>query len=102
MCIASVVVVVVYRMLGTGWVAKVTLEGRSVTVLLTNNHVLGNLEIARSPDTEYQFAYVYSNSEKNPVVIYGDKLVPDNPKGFRTCHQQDQVSVLDVAWHDMK
>ena len=86
-------------MLGTGWVASLTLEGRSVTVLLTNNHVLGNLEVARSADTEYQFAYLYKESEKNPAVIYGDKLIPDNPRGFHTCRQQDEVSALDIKLH---
>jgi len=92
-----VVVVVVYSTLGTGWVASLTLEGRGMTVLLTNNHVLGNLEIARSPDTEYQFAYLYKDSEKNPAVIYGNELIPDNPRGFHTCRQQDEVSVLDIS-----
>jgi len=81
-----------YSMLGTGWVAKLTLKDRTVTVLLTNHHVLGNLEIARSADTEYQFAYLYPDSERNPAVIYGNELIPDNKDGFHTCHISDEVS----------
>lgn len=81
-----------YSMLGTGWVAKLTLKDRTVTVLLTNHHVLGNLEIARSADTEYQFAYLYPDSERNPAVIYGNELIPDNKDGFHTCHAIDEVS----------
>ena len=93
----EMVVVVLYRMMGTGWVASLTLEGRKVTVLLTNNHVLGKLETACSADTEYQFAYLYKNSEMNPAVIYGDKLIPNNPKDFYTCGQQDRVSVWELC-----
>ena len=90
-------VIIAYRTLGTGWVASLTLEGRKVTVLLTNNHVLGNLAIACSADTEYQFAYFYKDSEKNPAVIYGDKLIPNNPSIFHTCQQQNRVSVLNIG-----
>lgn len=63
-----------------------------MTVLLTNNHMLWNLEIARSADTEYQFAYLDLDSERNPAVIYGNELIPDNRDGFYTCHQKDEVS----------
>jgi len=85
-------------MWGTGWVASLTLKGRKVTVLLTNNHVLGKLEYACSEDTEYQFAYLYKDNEMmNPAVIYGDKLIPNNATGFHTCHQQDGVRVLYIV-----
>jgi len=60
----------------TGWVAILTLKGRRVTVLLTT---LGKLVIACSVDTEYQFAYLYKDSEMNPAVTHGDKQIPNNP-----------------------
>ena len=84
-------------MLGTGWVASLTLEGRRVTVLLTSNVMLDSLEIARSANTEYQFAYLYKESEKNPPVIYGDKFIPDYPRGFHTMHSRHNVSMLDIS-----
>jgi len=66
-------------------------------VLLTNNHVFGKLEDACSEDTEYQFAYLYKDNEMmNPAVIYGNKLIPNNPTGFHTCHQKVEVSVLYI------
>ena len=67
-----------------------------VTVLVTNHHVIHNLNEAM--DATYQFSYIRSDSVDTPDPIKGVDLIPANPEGFSTCMEIDRVSVSSVEW----
>ena len=79
-------------MLGTGFIANFTMTKTSkpITVLLTNHHVIHNLNEAL--EATYQFSYLRSNSDDTPHPIRGVDLIPRNNHGFYTCKECDGVS----------
>ena len=61
-----------------------------VTVLVTNHHVIHNLNEAL--EATYQFSYMRSDSISTPDPISGKDLIPHNGQGFYTCMESDRVS----------
>lgn len=61
-----------------------------VTVLVTNHHVIHNLNEAL--DATYHFSYIRSDSVDTPDPIDGKDLIPANPEGLTTCMETDRVS----------
>ena len=80
--------------LGSGFIASLTMPNGLVTVLVTNHHVIHNLNEAM--DATYQFSYIRSDSVDTPDPIKGADLIPANPEGFSTCMETDRVSVSRV------
>ena len=76
-------------MFGTGFIANLTMPKSStpVTVLVTNHHVIHNLDEAL--EATYQFSYLRSNNTDTPDPIQGKYLVSQNRHGFYTCEDTD-------------
>ena len=122
-CIASVLIlylvtniISIYsakgKMYGTGFIAKFTMPNSStpVTVLVTNHHVIHNLNEAL--EATYQFSYMRSDSTDTPPPIEGKKLILENHHGFYTykeqhvsshsystimCHRYDLIGTIFTA-----
>ena len=56
-----------------------------MVVLVTNNHMLENLEQAR--DASYQFGYHFDNGSWEPKKINGEDLVAEDETLFFTDHR---------------
>ena len=82
--------------LGSGFIGSLTMPNSKglVTVLVTNHHVIHNLNEAM--DATYQFSYIRSDSVDTPDPLKGVDLIPANPEGFSTCMEIDRVSVSSV------
>ena len=78
--------------LGTGFIASLTMPAGLITVLVTNHHVIHNLNEAL--DATYQFSYIRSDSVDTPDPISGTDLIPANDEGFSTCMEIDKVSKI--------
>ena len=63
---------------------------KPVTVLVTNHHLIHNLDEAL--EATYQFSYLQLNSDDTPRPIRGVDLIPRNNHGFYTCKECDKVS----------
>ena len=80
--------------LGTGFIANLTMPNSPspVTVLVTNHHVIHNLDEAL--ESTYQFSYLRSDSANTPDPILGEELIPRNKQGFYTCIESERVSTI--------
>ena len=80
--------------MGSGFIASLTMPNSPgpVTVLVTNHHVIHNLNEAL--DATYQFSYIRSDSVDTPDPISGRDLIPANQGGFFTCMEIDRVSKI--------
>ena len=76
-------------MYGTGFIANFTMPNSStpVTVLVTNHHVIHNLNEALK--ATYQFSYLRINVDDTPPPIKGKYLISQNHREFYTCKDQD-------------
>ena len=61
-----------------------------VTVLVTNHHVIHNLDEAL--DSTYEFSFLQQDSDSTPDMIHGQELIPQNSQGFFTCMESVRVS----------
>ena len=79
-------------MSGSGFIASLTMPSTSnpVTVLLTNHHVIHNLDTARK--ATYQFSYLELDGTDTPNAILGEHLIPKNSQKFYTSPERYGVS----------
>lgn len=70
-------------MLGTGFIGNLTMPNSSspITVLVTNHHVIQNLNEALA--ATYKFSYLSDDNMSH--VIKGKELISQNPRRFYTC-----------------
>ena len=70
-------------MIGTGFIGNLTMPDLSspVTVLVTNHHVIQNLNEAVA--ATYKFSYLRDDNLSH--VIKGKELISQNPHRFYTC-----------------
>ena len=80
--------------IGTGFIANFTMPNSStpVTVLVTNHHVIHNLNEAL--ESTYQFSYLRSDDDDTPRPIKGRDLISQDNQTFHTCKELEGVSIL--------
>ena len=76
-------------MFATGFIANLTIPKSStpVTVLVTNHHVIHNLNEALK--ATYQFSYMRSDSDNTPPPVKGKSLILQEHHGFYACKDLD-------------
>ena len=82
--------------IGTGFIANFTMPDSStpVTVLVTNHHMIHNLNEAL--ESTFQFSYMRSHSDDTPRAIFGRELIPQNIQRFHTCKEYEGVSITVI------